>query len=257
MKKLLCALLLISGHSIMSTSSHHTSASLAGSVNIQDQTFKNLAITGSSNLTDVNASLLTVAGSVKAQNSNFTSATIKGSAHFDNCTIKKLLTMHGGCHINNSRLHASITHGGIIIKDSKIADKTIIHGGAYITHCTLDGSLSVHGNLKIKNSHNADIISVHHDIKAIHCKINELITHGTENELKYSTITGSIRINKPHRTWSPMAWLWSLISGEQKQQIILIDTTVDGDIIFEKEGGIVVFNGSSCVQGNIVNGSIS
>lgn len=257
MKNLLCALLLLSGHSIMSTSSHLPSASLSGTVNLQDQAFKNLTIAGSSHLTDVDAAHLVAAGSLTAQNGTYSTATIKGACHFDNCTIKQLLTVHGGCHINNSRLHGLAIHGGITIKDSKISDKAVVHGGAHLIHCTIDDSLSVHGSLKIKNSHAINKIVVRGNIKASHCKLSDVTAHGHENELKHSTITGSIRIDKPHTTWSPVTWLWTLITGQKKQHIILTDTTIDGDIIFEKEGGIVIFNGNSSVQGNIINGSIA
>jgi|GEM_PF-5020426 len=235
-------LLLFFGSSVMSMPSHYSSSSFGGTAKLQGQVFKNLTIAGSGNLTEMIVAQLTAGGSLKAVSSTFDSVVVAGSAYFDSCTIKQVLHVRGSCHINNSRVHDGSIFGRATIKDSQLTGAIIIHGRTDLKHCSIDSSLTVRGALVADD-----------------CKINQLVSNGMENELKQCTVTGSVEIGgKSHGFWLFITWLWSIFYRQKKQQVILTDTIVQDDITFkDKNDGIVVLNGNSSIQGNVVNGSIT
>lgn len=199
-----------------------------GAAHLTGQTYKNITIYGAGHLTYVTAASIKTNGSLHADSCTFDTVNINGGAHLSQCTITEQITIKGGCHIKHSQIRDISVYGGLHLQDTKITGNTIVRGGTHVNHC----------------------------------EINEFTGNGTKNEFKDSTVSGSMLIEKPYNndeSWSFFSWIKSLFFTQTRktQQIILTNTHVHGTISFEKEGGLVILQGSSQVHGTITNGTIA
>lgn len=123
----------------------------------------------------------------------------------------------------------------------KTVDEVIVNGTAQLVSSEF-GALIVNGSIYLENStaHDACVNGV---MRVVSCTIGHIKVDGacTLN----NSLVASIELEK--RGW----WFFSYIA-----KIKLIDTCVEGDIVFNGGKGRVLLYGNSTIKGNVIGGVI-
>lgn len=165
-------------------------------------------------------------GSVNLKNRSFSNLTINGSAKLSKIIVENVLEVYGSSSINESTLFQVKINGSVTIEKTTIQSSSIIKGFGEINDSKLQKLLSIEGSLSANKS-------IFNGIEASSIKI----------DLKNSRVENSILIKKT-------------ANSTCKQEIILDNTIIESDIIFESKNGIVTLKNNAQIKGKVTGGII-
>jgi len=179
-------------------------------------------------------------GSTEIKSRTVNNLTIHGTTDLDDMTINGPLAVYGRLHGSDLKVKGAITiHGQATLHDIVCADDVTIHGQANLKGIDVSGDLVVHGQLNIKRGSILGTTHVHGQAYIDKSTMADLMAHSEEITIKNSTLK-NITLKQ---------------SYGRKIVVTLIDSTVDGNITFENENGIVVLKNDAKVQGKIIGGT--
>ena len=165
-------------------------------------------------------------GSCSLKNRSYENLTINGNGDLENVTVEKQIKVSGSAIINHCILAAAKINGFAQLTSTSIQDAIKCAGQAFLSDVTIASSLDMQGEL---------------NALALSCPIITLT--GTSMTLEKSTV-GSITVAKTMRCKNAV--------------ITLIDTTVTGSIVFQRNDGMgkVILKGTSSVVGQVEGGIV-
>ena len=133
--------------------------------------------------------------------------------------------------------------GNIVMENESHQDRLQINGVFKATGCTFNNGISINGPSNVTNSKFYQETVINGVIKSYSCHFFALLSISSSSSMFYSSRVSNIVIRP--------------INQNERQVVSLFDSTiVEGNIVFEKPGGLVkIFHGSQ-VRGTVTNGEI-
>ena len=158
---------------------------------------------------------------------------------FDDVTV-----VNGLANLRNQSFTALLVNGAASIYGVTVLQGTIINGSAYLEHSRFK-DLEINGSADCTTIWVDRVISVNGSARFKKSQLNIMYIRGNQCDLIDTRVNGHI-------------WVMSVQNGlgNTKEHILLVDTIVDGDIIFESKQGTVELQGTSKVLGNVIGGSV-
>jgi hypothetical protein len=128
-------------------------------------------------------------------------------------------------------------HGQLSASDLDVGEKVTIHGQATLNDVNFKDDLTVHGQLALDNGVIAGETSIHGQAHISKCRMNNLVVYARKITLTTSTVKNIYVKETNHKT-----------------TITLIDSKVEGDIVFDSGNGKVILEDGAAVGGKIIGG---
>lgn len=158
---------------------------------------------------------------------NQTIQNLNHSGHIEiaDTTIRGTATINGTINVKNSRFSELFVNGDIVIDDSTVSKNLTVNGSMDADNSRFEAAVRINGMIAAESSQFSQGITVHGN----HAEFEECKLH-------------SLQIKKPQ--------------GVALQEVYLEETIVQGDIVFEQEGGVVLIDSQSKIMGSLKGGTI-
>lgn len=181
---------------------------------------------------------------------------------------KDTSTINGRSYLNNGEydsleVNGDLTFKGLWIKDSFVINgsiqgenlkcKTIKSNGSFDVDGFQAQGVKSNGSFTGKNVDITGESKFHGDLEIKNGKLHDIQIASTRSTFIETQIKGNILIKKVKKDWSFMGFK----SNESSAQVLELKgkSLVIGDILFEKEGEVHLFDGAK-VKGKIVNAKV-
>jgi len=176
-----------------------------------------------------------ISGRIVINHGHHDSLQVNGSLECQNLVVKETLKINGGLKGRNLKCKTLVSHGGSDIIDLKAED------------------FRSHGSLKAKNIQITGCLNLTGKAEVWDGKLNKVELAAERTVFTNTPIAGDIRVKKLHTSGSFFGFFW----GKSLPQTLELKnkTIVQGDIVFEEEGEVHLFDGCE-VRGQIVNAKV-
>ncbi len=174
-------------------------------------------------------------GSSNLSKGEYDSLEVNGSLTFTDLFIKDSIVINGSIQGKNLKCNTMESNGSVKINGLKA--KSVESNGSFSgENIEVTGEFEVHGGVDIKNGklHNIKIASI-------------------RSTILDTQVNGNIRIEKVTEGWN----FFGFKSSESSPQILELKgkSIVSGDVFFEKDGEVHIFDGSK-VEGKVTNAKV-
>lgn len=177
----------------------------------------------------------TINGSSHLNKGEYDSLQVNGSLTFKDLAIKDSIIINGSIQGKNLKCKTMESNGSVDVNGLKA--KSVESNGSFSgENIEVTGELEVNGGLEVKNG-----------------KLHDIQIASTRSIIIDTQVNGNIRIKKVTEGWN----FFGFKSNEPSPQILELkgNSLVRGDIIFEKDGEVHLFDRSK-VEGKITNAKV-
>lgn len=163
-------------------------------------------------------------GLIDAKKMIYDKLTCYGAASLDTVTVEGPLIVYGKLYANELKAQNTLTaYGKMVLDDSIIKGPIYAHGNLRMNNCTVTEKMSVYGKLEAKE-----------------CHLPEIEFYARKLKLKSSVVK-------------------SIYAGDKRgrKTITLIETIVEGDVLFEDGNGMVVLKKGARIKGKVTGGVVA
>ncbi len=147
--------------------------------------------------------------------------------------------VHGSTNLEH-QLYKSLTiNGKADLEDIKVTNNLIVKGALEAEDCIFN-NVTVHGKVSVEDTKVSGVMKILGTADFEECDLQHVEIASKEIELEECNVT-SIVVKE---------------TSDNQQLVILDDTSVSGNITFEKGDGLVEVKGTSEVKGKIIGGSV-
>ena len=177
----------------------------------------------------------TINGSSHLNKGEYDSLEVNGSLTFTDLDIKDSIVINGSIQGKNLKCKTMESNGSVDINGLK-AQSVESNGSFSGENIDIMGELEVNGRLEIKNG-----------------KLHNIKIASTSSTIMDTKVNGNIRIEKATGGWK----FFGFKSNESSPQILELkgNSIVIGDVIFEKEGEVHLFDIAK-VEGKVINAKV-
>ena len=172
---------------------------------------------------------------------NNNSGCINGSIDTDD---GESMTINGSANIKGNTLKNLTVNGSATIKEVTVSEDTKINGSVKLKESDL-GSLTVNGSADLKSVTVKGLVVIYGSGDFKDSQFQDLELGGTRFDFTDTKVAGNIHVE-------PAGFF-----AKKEQLLVLNDTIVSGNIVFDSEKGIVELQGSSEITGEVVGGVIT
>lgn len=164
-------------------------------------------------------------GEKEIRNKTIDKISHSGHLEISHTTIQDSAILNGTVNAKNTTFQNLTVNGDIVLDESQVINTFAVNGSLDTDDSSFKGPVLIHGMISAESS-----------------QFNEKLTlHGNHAEFEECELK-NLEIKTADATLSP--------------QVFLEETTIKGDVVFDKEGGVVLVDEKSKIMGQVKGGTI-